>query len=336
MDPQLWGICSVRDHLERNAFVAELLLYDRLVLPVPPKDDNDEWRRWEQNGWRPEEQERLLTMIPKRRVFCLPWTKPHRDQWEQESTTTKKAMQPVSRTSLAAGVDRDLAFGATRRVIANFVDQGEDERLRVALPRVKPDVVAAFGSFSALRRDIGVTGRREKHEGHVPTLRVFGWRFLVPDPRSRSHEDLLKISAELAEIPETQHHREAFHRWRKDHVVAATPTRDMLQEMEETVGAYHKVMRKQKIKKLGRHAFAVTALVTAVGGAVVAAPAVAGAVGVGLLTAPSAPAVFGTVAAFAGFGSYLASDWNKSKIPEKLMCGAMFHSARKHFGWQMG
>ncbi len=30
----LWGCYSVADHLEPRAFVADLLLYDRLVIPV--------------------------------------------------------------------------------------------------------------------------------------------------------------------------------------------------------------------------------------------------------------------------------------------------------------
>ena len=54
-DWELWGTCSVRDHLARNAFVAEVLLFDRLVVPVPPAGDETEekerWRKdWDSNN----------------------------------------------------------------------------------------------------------------------------------------------------------------------------------------------------------------------------------------------------------------------------------------------
>jgi hypothetical protein len=43
---ELWGTFSVRDHLRRRAFVAELLIYDRLVIPYPPPGDGVEYGRW--------------------------------------------------------------------------------------------------------------------------------------------------------------------------------------------------------------------------------------------------------------------------------------------------
>lgn len=38
-----WGCYSVADHLAERAFVADLLLYDRLVVPVPSDDDRERW-----------------------------------------------------------------------------------------------------------------------------------------------------------------------------------------------------------------------------------------------------------------------------------------------------
>src|SRR6476620_877169 len=35
MDSQLWGTFSVADHLRRTPFVADVLLFDRLIVPVP-------------------------------------------------------------------------------------------------------------------------------------------------------------------------------------------------------------------------------------------------------------------------------------------------------------
>jgi hypothetical protein len=56
---RLWGCHSVADHLEPRAFVADLLLYDRLVIPTPAPDD---WDRWEKR-WDPDRQARLLEIL---------------------------------------------------------------------------------------------------------------------------------------------------------------------------------------------------------------------------------------------------------------------------------
>jgi hypothetical protein len=37
MTIELWGTFSVRDHLVDRAFVADVLLYDRLVIPTLPE-----------------------------------------------------------------------------------------------------------------------------------------------------------------------------------------------------------------------------------------------------------------------------------------------------------
>lgn len=51
---ELWGTFSVTDHRRRRAFIADVLLYDRLAIPIP--DGVDEWNRWERSGRDPERQ----------------------------------------------------------------------------------------------------------------------------------------------------------------------------------------------------------------------------------------------------------------------------------------
>jgi len=60
----------VADHLAPNAFVADLILYDRLVVPVP---DGDDAERWERNGWDPQRQSALLAAAGPS-ILAVPWT----------------------------------------------------------------------------------------------------------------------------------------------------------------------------------------------------------------------------------------------------------------------
>ena len=60
MGREVWGTYSVRDHLREHPWAADVLLYDRLVVPVPPEPgdprDPAEWARWQDNGWQPGRQ----------------------------------------------------------------------------------------------------------------------------------------------------------------------------------------------------------------------------------------------------------------------------------------
>ena len=52
-----WGSLSVDDHLDTRALVANVLLYDRLVVPVMTEQpDRNERAYWISKGWDPDLQ----------------------------------------------------------------------------------------------------------------------------------------------------------------------------------------------------------------------------------------------------------------------------------------
>jgi hypothetical protein len=44
---EVWATYSVRDHLAPKAFVADVMLYDRLVIPVPAENDESHLAEWD-------------------------------------------------------------------------------------------------------------------------------------------------------------------------------------------------------------------------------------------------------------------------------------------------
>ena len=50
MGREIWGTYSVKDHMAAEAFLADLMFYDRLVLPVPERGAES---KWEKHGWGP-------------------------------------------------------------------------------------------------------------------------------------------------------------------------------------------------------------------------------------------------------------------------------------------
>jgi len=67
---QIWGAFSVHAHLQPlKAFVADVMLYERLLIPVPAEY---EWISWERQGLDPSRQNRLLDILGNRAVQ-VPW-----------------------------------------------------------------------------------------------------------------------------------------------------------------------------------------------------------------------------------------------------------------------
>jgi hypothetical protein len=339
MDWELWGTFSVGDHLRRRAFIADVLLYDHLVVPAPPEDDDDEWRRWRKMGWVPGRQRRILDLMGKKRVVEVPWTPGHREGWEslyQQARGTERAIVRNNIAHAVAGdasviveqrkefktrggrpeeVD-DLAHFTTRGYLVDWWNQRRDTALFMGIPEVSVDAVAAYGSYSAFGRDHHIAVEKLHENPRSQALYLFGWELLVPNDSRLSDEDLLKQALELSDLDETKRHRQAFHRWRREATLAGKTHDEALKDMEELINDYRAAVRKSKITTGAKYGFAVISA-----GATLAAA-----------TAFPPIAVAG-VGAFATMGSFVAAETVKTQIPERLQVAAMFHDARKRFGW---
>src|SRR6266568_999275 len=89
---ELWGTFSVKDHVRPRAFVAEVLLYDRLVIPRPPTREEeqrlpgeaDQSVRWGANGWKPGRLRDLLDILGEHELAIeLPWGDQARRDWQK-------------------------------------------------------------------------------------------------------------------------------------------------------------------------------------------------------------------------------------------------------------
>jgi hypothetical protein len=76
---EVWATYSVRDHLAEKAFIADVMLYDKLVIPVPAADDMERWSA----NWNPERQEMLIKILGSRAVQVV-WDADWRAKWQQK------------------------------------------------------------------------------------------------------------------------------------------------------------------------------------------------------------------------------------------------------------
>jgi hypothetical protein len=279
---ELWGTFSVRDHCRRGAFIAEVLLYDQLLLPVVPTADDFEreaqakgekvdagklarqdWERWTKAGWNPARQT-LLTIIlrNKDRVGLIPWTLDRQSEWKARMYAE------------FSNARRDGYF-LTGSVLEQFA------------PRMAKTIVAVsqYHSLAELRKGEGI--RRVTPHKPLPSstlLAVLGHELLLPgDPREdnfRYLEEALDISSD----PTYRERRRSLYEWQQQFVkegLTDTPSiKAAFDHMQTLVNDIRTTNEKQKRWRWAKRFFnflGMTAKVAAIGGVATATYAAGGA-----------------------------------------------------------
>ncbi len=241
---QLWGTMSVRDHLRPSAFVAELVLFETLVIPRPPQGAT-----WPAK-WNPVRQDKILSWIPRDRLMEVSWDNAHHMEWKKRKIATDAEMDVVDLQQQpgfeAAQKEEDFdapAFHLTRRVLQDFVDAKRNRALIKGIPLTEVAVIPAYDGPQAFLDD---TPEQE------PLLRAFGWEFLVPhhetaEGKTRSHQDQIKAALDLCAMPEVQEHRNALRAWTSVEALRGTSKQEARERMETLVKAYAKAVAATKI-----------------------------------------------------------------------------------------
>ncbi len=239
---ELWGTFSVKDHLRDRAFVAEVLLYDRLVIPRPPtadeekpkSDEQSQWTRWGASGWKPGRLEKLLDILRKHELAIeIPWGEQARQDWKKlydgadlpaiGAKNTESLQLVRNQVEIAkATMPNDAAFIATGGINAAYVAgelQHPTAKRFVALaktPGVPIEPVIAYASYSEFERQQQV---RKTDQVVAPdparSYAFFGWEFFVPEDTDKSDFDLLQGACTLAARKDLREHRQSFHYWLK-------------------------------------------------------------------------------------------------------------------------
>jgi hypothetical protein len=330
----LWGTFSVADHLRQRPFVADVLLYDQLVVPVP--DGDEERARWRMIGRDPDLQAELLEIIGADLSLPVKWTKSRHDEWadrvgvapnaERDADEEAEAairdevakavqfdvtnVEQVRRdaatwTGQGAGDPDDPGYLMTRMILTDLGGLAQDQALVRRLPRIdEVETVVAYGSYSDFRKDRGDL-TDDVPPGSEPVF-TFQWQFFVPEDSRLSDQELLRKAVELAHQDEIPAWRTALQRWRRNSLIKGQSDDEAQRDMEALTAEYAEAARKLKLATAVRTGVAV---VVAVGGAAALAFPPAG------LTA-----VFG-----------LATLKSPKPIPNRLEAAAIFHEARKRF-----
>jgi hypothetical protein len=330
---ELWGTFAVDDHLRRRAFVAETVLFDRLIVPRPPPDDEEQYAEWVAAGWRPEELEEKLAALEDLAI-AVPWDEELRAEWRGEY----RSMAPSGRASTRMKIASGAAFDAkniksadadqpskyvTRVVLANRMDEQADDALFQKMrkimgidPTAEIESVVGYGSYAKFQKEVGIEEPQQSSSVAADTALLVKWEFLVPEDSDLTDSELLKRAVTLSRKSEFRDSRRQFHEWRRKLSARRVSVDAAVAEMNRCLVIYNEIVDKTRRRSRALDALQVAA---------VAAP-------LADLAIPGVGMIGGVVL---GAGAFLAD--KLVPIPQagaREKIAALVHDSREAFGWK--
>src|SRR5262249_41518304 len=171
MTRERWGTFSVADHKRGRAFVADVLLYDRLIIPIPPNDV--ERKDWTKTGWVPERLDSCLAALGDRHVIPVPWTEDKRQVFRTRYQGAQAAIYDTDQLAYARRTRIVDPMFITRQLLT--------KELLPELPEgvTKVWAMAAYPSLNEFKQDFRFNiGSAKVRQRQLQS--AIAHRFLVP------------------------------------------------------------------------------------------------------------------------------------------------------------
>jgi hypothetical protein len=243
----------VRAHRDLGALASDILLYDRLVLPVPA--DDAELERWEKQDWDPD-LIALRAVQGGELVYTVPWTAELRSEHGEQM-----GLQRLS---------GEIGYGFTANLLTTSpkawteIMKGLDPD---QVPERRPFLIAAYQSEVEARAALSLG--TATHAGHVPGERpedrvvASKIRTMLEEPVAADPEEAWWMALQLASTPEFIAARRALFNYVDNRVVDQTDMEEFAQTIAGLEGAYNQAVK--DFQKTTRRKRVVTLLPRAIG-----------------------------------------------------------------------
>jgi hypothetical protein len=288
-------------------FVSDVLLYDRLVVPVPDANDHSTETRnyWAQ--WQPEEQAKCLEILKVKTddtdglALTVPWGSSQRERFRNRMSTAVALATQERDPGATYYLD---PFEMTAELL-------KDE-FSPALPKgvAKAWKVAAYASAHDFEDDIRSIrpGTQRRLAAKIRT------RFLTPAESDPNHE-LLKRAVDLVNTDDFRCKRSAFYKWQENIIEENIEDEKAVEELSELLDAYNAATREGFRTVKERFLFTILPVSLSMTGAI--------------LSHSSIPIILGAASAAVQFARFCRFDRKPSISGGDFDAAAMIHDARK-------
>ena len=213
-----WGSLSVADHIDAAALAINVLLYDRVVLPLMAQQpDRDERAYWEAKGWDPKLQSKRLDDLGELAVG-RPW------DWQRRNEFRNRLAELNLETQDAQEIGQDL----TRRILAQ-------EQVREKFPGVEHvTVIAAYNSIDLARKDFQI----EDSAGALAAQGVLLARKLAV-PNLPKPEETLLLARDLSRDPAFKSKRAKLFDWQQVVALQKIPPDAVVERLSAMTNEYN-------------------------------------------------------------------------------------------------
>jgi hypothetical protein len=296
MASERWGTFSVIDHINAAALVPEVLMYDRLVIPVP--SDKGERARWKKNGWEPDILDRRLDALGDLAIKGY-WT-PHRRKKFQTRMAEFDRMKFDADNLFTAN-----PFYTTRMILAQT--QTYERPPGVTHITLTP----AYQSEDSFRKDFIIDKDQRPRKLGV----LLGHKFAVPENEAHP-EQALTAAIGLARNADFKEKRRDLCAWQERMIAEGAAPQHAIEELEQMIANYNKIVEEASRKVRFRLGFTL---------ANVSLGLLAAGTGVGL--------VWASASAFISVIQFFALDADPVVDSGRNAPAAMFHEIQTKFPW---
>ncbi len=296
-----WGTFSVDDHNDIEKLIEDVLLFDRLVFPVPPDDSKDTRSLWK--PWHPEVQEKRLATMGDR-VIRVPW-----DSWRREQFDDRMSAVKAIADDTETVIPTSTAYQMTRRILV------QDDSLTLPAGVTRATTIAAYHSANALKENYLFDGDRTARETIAVSMR---YRLAQPLFASAPETSLTR-AVTLSNDGVFQESRRALYKWEKDLLDENVSPERAIEEIDQLIARYNKCVEDASDRVKYNLVFTIAGISIAMAGALLATP---------LATAPLMLVGGGSILQLVRFAML---DAKPVIEPGEAKPAAMFHEAEQAF-----
>jgi hypothetical protein len=260
--------------------VSDVLLYDRLIIPIPDPSDSLAEQHWIEEKWQPELLHRCLDVLKIRTeeedglALTVPWGRSKEERFKSKMSVAAALATQDRCPEQGYYVD---PFHMTRMLLK--------DDFRPALPNgvSKAWTVAAYPSAHAFRSDLSVSDV----ERRTRLAAVVRHQFLSPATSDPDHE-MLRRAVDLAMVDSFRRKRASFYEWQEEIIEENISDEKAIGELEQRLSIYNTAIKKAFRDTVEKYAFTVIPIAMGIAAAAISGATtgvvVAGASGIIQLT----------------------------------------------------